>query len=42
VQLIYEAGSVIGDYHGQMNCTNFKKWMQEKLITNLPEKSGHF
>jgi hypothetical protein len=38
-KLIYKAGSVIGDYHGQMNNTNFEEWMQGKLIPNLPEKS---
>jgi hypothetical protein len=33
-QLIYKAGSVIGDYHGQMNIYNFEKWMKEKLSSS--------
>jgi hypothetical protein len=37
--LIYKEESVIADYHGQMNNTNFEKWIQEKLIPNIPEKS---
>lgn len=27
------------DYHGQMNKYNFVKWMQEKLIHNVPPQS---
>jgi hypothetical protein len=27
LQLIYKAGSVTGDYHGQMNGANFEKWI---------------
>jgi hypothetical protein len=42
-QLMYKAGSVIGDYHGQMNSNNFEKQVQYKLIPNLPKKvSGRF
>jgi hypothetical protein len=37
--LIYEAGSAMGDYHGQMNAANFEKWAVEKLIPNLPAQS---
>lgn len=28
-----------GDYHNEMNYENYKKWIQEKLIPNLPPKS---
>lgn len=37
--LIFKAGKVTGDYHGQMNSQNFDKWIAEKLLPNLPEKS---
>jgi len=29
--LIYKAGLEAGDYHGQMNATNFEKWGAKKL-----------
>lgn len=38
-QLVYTAGSASGDYHGQMNHINFEKWVNEKLLPNLPEQS---
>ena len=28
-----------GDYHEDMNHSNYKKWSQEKLIPNLESKS---
>lgn len=28
-----------GDYHSSMNFENYQKWLTEKLIPNLPEKS---
>ncbi|KDR23778.1 hypothetical protein L798_11352 [Zootermopsis nevadensis] len=34
-----EACSEIGDYHGQMNSTNFEKWVREKMLQNLPPSS---
>lgn len=37
--LIFRAGKAKGDYHGQMNGVNFEKWVEEKLLVNLPEKS---
>jgi hypothetical protein len=37
--LIYKAGSVTGDYNGQMYVENFEKWAVEKLIPDLPAKS---
>lgn len=36
---MYKAGSANGDYHGQMNHGNFEKWIDEKLIPNLPPRS---
>jgi len=36
--LIYKAGCKAGDYHGQMNATNFEKWGAKKLSSNfLPQ-----
>lgn len=37
--LIYKSGHKSGDYHDAMNFTNYKKWLIEKLIPNLPPKS---
>jgi hypothetical protein len=34
--LVYKAGAATGDYHGQMNGTNFEKWVHEMLARNLP------
>jgi hypothetical protein len=33
---MYKAGSATGDYDGQMNATNFEKWVHEKVAHNLP------
>jgi hypothetical protein len=33
---LYRAGSVMGDYHGQMNAANFEKWTVEKCISVFP------
>lgn len=38
-QLQFWAKSSQGDYHGQMNCANFEKWFQEKVLVNLPPHS---
>ena len=38
-QLIYKAVSVNGDYHHHMTSSNSEKWVTEKLISNMPEKS---
>jgi hypothetical protein len=37
--LVYKAGAATGDYHGQMNGTNFEKWVHEMLAPNLPGTS---
>ena len=34
--LIYKAGLEAGDYHGQMNATNFEKWGTKKITSNFP------
>jgi len=34
--LIYKAGLEAGDYHGQMNATNFERWGAKKLTSNFP------
>ncbi|CAH2088707.1 unnamed protein product [Euphydryas editha] len=39
VLLIFKSKSKSGDYHDDMNKTNFMKWLQEKLIPNLPANS---
>lgn len=38
-ELLYKCKSNIGDYHHEMDTTNFKKWLIEKLIPNLPPNS---
>lgn len=38
-RLVYQADTTTRDYHGQMNNENFKKWITEKLIPNLPPNS---
>ncbi|XP_046966920.1 uncharacterized protein LOC124534920 [Vanessa cardui] len=37
--LVYKAASTSGDYHSNMNHDNYTKWLNEKLLPNLPEKS---
>ncbi|KAF8785317.1 uncharacterized protein LOC129958799 isoform X1 [Argiope bruennichi] len=34
--LIFQSGTAKGDYHGQMNYDSFSKWLQEKLLPNIP------
>lgn len=34
--VIFKAKTKSGDYHDEMNFGNFSKWMQEKVIPNLP------
>lgn len=37
--LIFKSKSTSGDYHDDMNFTNYQKWIREKLIPNLPPKT---
>ena len=37
--LIFKSGQKSGDYHDDMNSSNYMRWLQEYLIPNLPEKS---
>lgn len=37
--LAFMSGKKTGDYHDDMNFQNYEKWISEKLIPNLPEKS---
>jgi len=37
--LIFKAGLSTGDYHGQMNELNFTKWIEEKLLPNIPKQT---
>jgi hypothetical protein len=39
-ELIFKEGSASGDYHGQINSVNFEKWLNEKVIPNLPLNSA--
>lgn len=36
---MFQSGKTSGDYHDDMNFKNFKKWVEEQLITNLPQQS---
>ena len=38
-ELVFKAHSASGDYHDEMNSINFLKWLNEKLIPNLPQRS---
>ncbi|CAH2103226.1 unnamed protein product [Euphydryas editha] len=37
--LMFKSQSKSSDYHDDINSTNFQKWLREKLIPNLPERS---
>lgn len=37
--LIFKSGQKSGDYHDAMNFSNYRKWLEEKLIPNLPPRS---
>ena len=37
---VFKAKSSSGDYHSEMNRSNFMKWLQEILIPNLSQKSA--
>lgn len=37
--LMFKSHSKTGDYHGDMNATNFRKWIDEKLLPNIPPNS---
>ena len=37
--LIFQAGRVTGDYHGQMDARNFEIWLRNQLLPNLPDNS---
>lgn len=39
VEMEFKAHSSTGDYHPKMNQENFRRWMEEKLIPNLPPSS---
>lgn len=38
-QLVFQAKTSTGDYHGQMDYDNFSKWFTEQLIPNIPDHS---
>ncbi|KAJ4444761.1 hypothetical protein ANN_06558 [Periplaneta americana] len=38
-ELVYKANTASGNYHDQMNNSNFEKWTSKKLIPNLPARS---
>jgi hypothetical protein len=37
--LIFKSNQTTGDYHKEMNSDNYFRWVQEKLIPNLPQNS---
>ncbi|CAH2088633.1 unnamed protein product [Euphydryas editha] len=37
--LVYKASSTTGDYHSNMGFENYSKWLEEKLLPNLPERA---
>ncbi|KAG8193059.1 hypothetical protein JTE90_028171 [Oedothorax gibbosus] len=37
--LVFKSGTASGDYHGQINFDNFFKWVEEKLLPNIPPNS---
>jgi hypothetical protein len=37
--LIFKVGNASGNYHAQMISLNFEKWLNEKVIPNLPLNS---
>lgn len=37
--LIWKSSTTTGDYHHNMNKLNYKKWLQDILIQNLPPNS---
>ena len=37
--LIFKSGSQSGDYHNDMNHTNFITWVRNKLLPNLPPRT---
>lgn len=38
-QLVFQAKSSTGDYHGQMNFENFRRWFVKQLLPHLPPAS---
>lgn len=38
-ELVFLAKKRTGDYHGQMNWSNFSKWFETQLMPNVPENS---
>lgn len=37
--LLFKAGTKSGDYHDNMNYTNYEKWLRTQLLPNLPPNS---
>ncbi|VEN64476.1 unnamed protein product, partial [Callosobruchus maculatus] len=37
--LIFKSGCKTGDYHDDMNSTNYEQWLKDYLIPNLPPNS---
>jgi len=38
-RLVFKASKKTGDYHANMNWSNFSKWFQEQLLKNIPKNS---
>ena len=37
--LIFKSGTTTGDYHGHTNAENVVKWIEQKLLSNIPNNS---
>ena len=37
--LIFKSNQKTGDYHDNMNADNYRRWIEEKLVPNLPANS---
>lgn len=38
--LMFKSGSTSGDYHNDMNHTNFMQWIQKQLLPNIPKRAA--
>jgi hypothetical protein len=38
-KLVFQAKRRTGDYHGQMNFENFRRWFIECLLSHIPKAS---
>ena len=36
---VFQSKKATGDYHDEMNSTNFEEWFDDKLMPNIPRNS---